>query len=176
MNEKLPEHVSEASTCKDILAPYCKGFGMDMGFGGYATSKDVWTFDSPTPYTCVGKDRQILRGDCRRLPFLCDGALDYFVTHHLLEDFSYDDLVNIIVEWRRCLTVGGLLIVNCPDQKKFLNHCKLTGQGVNLSHKETDFSLENFKSKVLARSGLWEEVFVEPNHGPYSWLTCHRKK
>lgn len=170
MSEALSPHTSESSMAAPIIGKYCQGFGLDMGFGGSATVPTAITFDMPQAYTCVGRDRQILRGDCRRLPFICDGALDYIVSNHLLEDFSYEDLRQIMKEWRRCLKVGGLLITNCPDQQKFLAHCAKSGQPGNLSHYESTFSLATFRSEVLAKTGPWNDVFVQDVFGPYSWL------
>lgn len=175
MNEATPAHVSETSLSRSILAPYCDGIGMDVGYGGDRVVPHAWAFDMVQPYTKVGQDRQQLRGDCRRFPFLCDGALDWIYQSHLLEDFTYEDLVPIIKEWRRVLKPGGLLITNCPDQQKFLAHCAKTGQGINMAHKEATFSLATFNAKVLAPSGSWETVFEDPNHGPYSWLQVVRK-
>lgn len=170
MSEALSPHTSESSLAAPIIGKYCQGFGLDMGFGGSATVPTAITFDMPQAYTCVGHDRQILRGDCRRLPFICDGALDFMCSHHLLEDFYYPDLVLIIKEWKRCLKDGGLLITNCPDQQRFLAHCRSTGQGTNEAHKEQDFSLKNFQEKVLYKTGPWKEVFTQAEFGPYSWL------
>jgi predicted SAM-dependent methyltransferase len=129
----------------------------------------------PQPYTQVGGDRQQLRGDCKSLPFICDNALDYIYSSHLLEDFSYGDLIPLINEWRRCLKPGGLLIINCPDQQKFLAHCAATGQGTNPYHKEPDFSIVNFKSRVLANTGGWEIVFEDSAFQEYSWLLVAKK-
>lgn len=171
----MPSYVSEADVARSILGPFCQGIGMDVGFGGSATTPECITFDQVKPYTCVGSNRQIIRGDCRRFPFLCDGGLDFLISHHLLEDFSYPDLVKIISEWRRCLKMGGLLITNCPDQQRFLSHCARTSQPTNLAHVEQDFSLDNFKNKVLSQTGPWEPVFEQPEAGPYSWYSVVRK-
>ena len=167
---------SETSKSKDILAPYCTGIGMDVGYGGEKVVPTAWAFDLPNPYTCVGEERQQLRGDCRKFPFLCDYALDYIYSSHVLEDFTYGELEDIIAEWRRVLKLGGLLITNCPDQKKFLEHCQKTGQGINEAHKEPNFSLENFKYRVINRCGDWEVVYEQDNFDDYSWLQVLRKK
>lgn len=175
MIEALPKHVSESSLAAPIIGKYCQGIGLDIGFGGSATVPTAITMDMPQAYTNVGSDRQILRGDCRRLPFICDGALDYIVSNHLLEDFSYSELVKIIAEWRRCLKMGGLLITNCPDQQKFLKHCRVSGQGTNDAHHEQDFSLTNFENKALGPNGPWEDVYVQPIFDPYSWISVVKK-
>jgi predicted SAM-dependent methyltransferase len=167
---------SETSKSRQILAPYCVGMGMDVGYGGEKVVKDAWAFDMPNPYTCVGEDRQQLRGDCRQFPFLCDNALDYIYSSHVLEDFTYAELENIITEWRRVLKIGGLIITNCPDQQKFLAHCAKTGQGTNDAHKEQDFSLNNFKHRVINRCGDWEVVYEQDNFDNYSWLQVIKKK
>ncbi len=166
--------MSETDTCREILLPWCQGIGLDIGFGGSAISPTAITFDMYKPYTEVGGDRQILRGDAATLPFVCDNALDYIHSSHLLEDWTYHDLLPVLQEWRRVLKVGGYLVTNCPDQQKFLAHCAKTSQGLNLAHKEPDFSLATFRV-LLSLTGPWEQVFVEPEHGPYSWLLVVRK-
>lgn len=167
--------MSETDKSRSILAPYCKGLGMDVGYGGNKVVPEAWAFDMPQPYTRVGEDRQQLRGDCRSFPFLCDGALDYIYSSHVLEDFTYYELLYILHEWHRCLKPGGLLITNCPNQQKFLAHCAATGQGVNPHHKEPDFSLETFTAQVLDKIGKWEVVFEDPSFQEYSWLQVVKK-
>jgi hypothetical protein len=168
--------MSECATSREIFAPYCVGLGVEAGFGGAATVPHVLTSDQKTPYTNVGGDKQIFQNDCRDFSFMCDGVLDFFVHIHLAEDFSYTELAGkIIPEWRRLLKPGGLLLTNCPDQKKFLAHCAKTGQGTNDAHLEQDFSLENWNKRVLPATGPWNVIFEEPNHGPYSFLQVIRK-
>jgi predicted SAM-dependent methyltransferase len=129
----------------------------------------------PVPYTSVGSDRQMLRGDCRKLDFICDGALDFIYSSHLIEDFFYGDQIGIITEWRRCLARGGVLILNGPDQRRFLAHCRETGQGTNENHKEPQYSLRGFTDYVLAFAGDWEILYENPDVKPYSWHLVARK-
>ncbi len=175
MSEALSPHVSETSLSREVLAPYCDGIGIDAGYGGDKVVPHAWAFDMPQAYTNVGTDRQQLRGDCRHFPFLCDGALDWIHSAHLLEDFTYAELIPILSEWRRVIRMGGVIITNCPNQQRFLTHCAKTGQGLNLAHKEATFSLQTFKSNVLDKTGPWETVFEQDNFGPYSWLLVVRK-
>lgn len=174
--KKVTLPMSETATARHILAPYCPDPCLDIGFGGAAITPTAITMDMAQPY-CPSLEGhvQILRGDCRRLPFFCDNALASIHSSHLLEDFTYEDLIPILKEWRRVLRPGGLLVTHCPTQQKFLSHIAKTGQGNNLAHKEQDFSLETFKNKALIKSGQWEDVFCEPNHGPYSWLLVSKK-
>jgi predicted SAM-dependent methyltransferase len=172
----MSDIVSETDTCRAELSRWCRGVGIDVGFGGSAITPTALTFDMPNPYTRVGGDRQILRGYADDLSMFCDGALDFIFSSHLLEDYYYAELAHLIIpEWRRVLRVGGYLITNCPDQQRFLAHCAATGQGTNEAHRESTFSLENFREKVMAVTGPWEEVFCKPEHGPYSFLTVHKK-
>lgn len=168
--------MSETKAARPTLAKFCNGIGLDIGFGGSAITPSAITFDMPNRYAHTQENhKQILKGDCKNLNFFCNNSLDYIYSSHLLEDFTYKDLVPIIKEWRRIIKDDGLLITNCPDQQKFLAHCKKTGQPLNLAHKEQDFSLHNFRTKVIANTGKWEEVFVEPNAGPYSWYLVLKK-
>jgi predicted SAM-dependent methyltransferase len=167
--------MSETEKSREFLAPYCTGIGMDVGYGGNKVVPDAWAFDMPQPYTNVGGDRQQLRGDCQSFPFLCDNALDYIYSSHVLEDFVYCDLINIITEWRRVLKPGGVIVTNCPDQQRFLAHCAATGQSINANHKEPDFSLHNFKTIVLPSTGKWDVIFEIDPFQEYSWLLVIKK-
>lgn len=168
--------MSETKAARPILAKFCEGVGIDIGFGGSAIVPTAITFDMNKGYCdSLEGHRQILRGDCKSFPYICDEAFDYVYSSHLLEDFSYKELIPILREWRRILRKDGLLITNCPDQQKFLAHCAKTGQPLNLAHKEQDFSLNKFRD-IANKAGSWEEVFVEPNAGAYSWYLVLRKK
>lgn len=171
----MEAHQSETSVARPVLAKYCEGLGLDIGFGGDPIVPTAITMDMPNPYTTVGGSKQILRGSCSDLSGFCDGALDYIYSSHLLEDFTYAELVPIITEWKRVLRVGGFIVTNCPDQKKFLAHCALTGQGTNDAHKEQDFSLKNFKGRVLALTGPWIIELEMKDVHPYSWYLVIKK-
>jgi predicted SAM-dependent methyltransferase len=167
--------MSETAMCRERLAPFCQGLGLDMGFGGSAITPEALTFDKQTPYTNVGGDRQIFRGHCRDLSFICDGVLDYVYSSHLLEDFTYGDVVNILKEWSRVLRSGGLIVTYCPDQAIYARHCRLTGQPYNQAHVEHDFSLGTFKERVLPHIGQFEVVHENPLVEVYSWELVIRK-
>lgn len=168
--------MSETAAARPVLAKYCLGFGIDIGFGGTKITPTAITFDLPKGY-CPSLEghKQIMKGDCRSLSFFCDEVFDFIYNSHILEDFRYKELPAIINEWRRVLKPSGLLVINCPDQQKFLKHCAQTGQPINRAHKEQDFSLENFRKYVINKTGPWEEVFVEPVAGPYSWYLVVKK-
>lgn len=90
--------MSETRAARNELAPYCEGIGMDIGFGGDAIVPTAWTMDQYQPYTNVGGDKQMFRGDCRVLSFLCDETLDYLYSSHLIEDFLYPEIEQILRE------------------------------------------------------------------------------
>lgn len=173
--------MSETDTCREIFKPYCTGkLGLDAGFGSSALLKEpgCLTLDSKTPYTVTGSDKQILRGTCEDLSGFCDGSLQYIYSGHLLEDFSFAKLREVIIpEWHRCLEVGGLLLTNCPWQQKYLqvNRDNGTMDTVNLAHCEPTFGLDTWNEFVIQPTGPWEVVFEEPNHGQYSFLQILRK-
>ena len=167
---------SETAAARGVLAEFCVGIGIDIGFGGDAIVPTAITFDLPQMY-CPSFEghRQILRGDCRRLDFICDQAFDWVYSSHLIEDFFYADQIGIITEWRRCLAPGGVLILNCPNQRRFLAHCAATGQSINEAHKETDYSLRGFIDHVLVFTGTWETIYENDSVGAYSWHLVARK-
>jgi len=166
--------MSETSASRHILAPYCLDPCIDIGFGGDPVTPTAITFDMAQPYTSVGQSPQMLRGDARALSFVCDGAFASVYSSHLVEDYSYADLHVVLKEWRRILRTGGNLVINAPDQQRFLAHCKSTGQGLNAAHKEQDFSFATFW-RVLESVGKWDRLSLSDPFGPYSWLAVWRK-
>lgn len=166
--------MSETALARPILAPYCQGLGLDLGFGGDAIVPHALTFDTDPPYTHVGGDKQILKGHCRDLGFLCDESMDYLYSSHLLEDFWFAETQEILTEWRRVLKTGGLLVTCCPDQAVYVKHCEKTGQPYNMAHKEPTFSLSTF-TEVVMRTGVWEVVYEDPLVATYSFHSVLRK-
>lgn len=167
--------MSEAARARDALEKYCVGIGIEFGAGGDPLSKNSITQDQENPYTKVGDVKQILRGDCRYVPYVCDECLDHVAQNHVAEDFSYTELVSIITEWRRILKLGGFLIMNCPDQQVFKRHITLTNQGDNLAHVEQSMSLSTFKEFVLSKTGPWEIEYECPLRDGYSWHLVAKK-
>ncbi len=168
--------MSETAAARPYLAKYCsEPLGMDIGFGGSAIVPHAITFDQVQPYTNVGGDKQMLRGDCRDLSFMCDESLSWLYNSHLIEDWLWQDIPPIIREWRRVLKTGGLWITCCPDEPIYSTHCKASGQDYNLAHKNADFTLATFKERVVNTTGPWEIVMENPLVNTYSWLLVCKK-
>lgn len=157
---------SETSKCRDRLAPFCVGYGLDIGFGGDPITESAIRVDQPTPYARTGSCPVQLGGDATKLKWFQDGVLDYIYSSHLLEDF--DDTQTVLKEWLRVLKPRGRLIIFCPDEPAYREHCRKTGQTYNVHHKHADFSLEKVKT-CLAGLGemtiLHELALVDV----YSW-------
>jgi predicted SAM-dependent methyltransferase len=178
--EPLSPHTSECSLVRHLFAPYLDQathpYVLEMGAGGDLTVPHALAFDMPSPYTNVGGSKQFFKGDCGNLGFLCDETIDGIATHHLLEDFSYTRLRQILNEWRRVLKTGGVICINCPDQQRYLDHCRKTGQGINMGHCEPDFSVGKFKALVVkTQTGNWEILEQKDNIGNYSWIMVIKK-
>lgn len=52
--------------------------------------------------------------DIRRLPFP-DGSAERIETYHVIEHLSPEDAERALLEWRRILMPGGVLVIECPD-------------------------------------------------------------
>lgn len=152
--------VSETAKARPRLSEFCTGSGLDIGFGGDPIVPWAITMDMEKPYTQVGSKPQQLYGDCRVLPFL-SGSLDFIYSSHLIEDFYWDEIRLILKEWIRVLKPSGRLVLYQPDQQVYLEHCRRTGQGINLAHKEQDFSLSAFKRRIL--SAIPHQILTEFN-------------
>lgn len=166
--------MSETEKYRHWFLPYTAGYGIDIGYGGDPLVPHAICFDMPQPYTSVGSAPQHLGGDARKLPFK-DGVLDWVYASHLIEDFTYVDQIPLVKEWLRVLKPGGRLLILAPDQKRFEAHCAATGQGLNLAHKEPDYSLENFKRRVLKLGNIHARIVYEEDFADYSWAIVLEK-
>lgn len=164
---------SETAKCRERLAPFCRGYGVDLGFGGDPITDHAIRVDLPVPYTKVGRNQSVqLGGDCTQLRWFRDGSLDFVYSSHLLEDFP--ETMPVLREWLRVLAPGGHLVLFCPDEQLFRAHCARTGQNYNPHHKHADFSLGKVKA-MLAELGGSEIVHERDRVHVYSWeLVCRK--
>lgn len=157
---------SETSKCRARLAPYCKGYGLDIGFGGDPIVSHAIRVDLPTPYSGVGFQTVQLGGDASKLIWFRDDCLDFIYSSHLLED--YENTENVIREWLRVLKPGGHLVIFCPDEQVYRKHCAATSQPYNTCHKHADFSLSYVK-RILDKIGQTKNIYENPLVDQYSW-------
>jgi predicted SAM-dependent methyltransferase len=160
------EYQSETSKCRDRLAPFCDGCGLDLGAGGDPINESAIRVDLPSPYARVGPYPVQLKGDATKLAWFADECLDYLYSSHLLED--YEDAKPVLKEWLRVLRPGGRLIIFCPDEQVYRRHCAETGQTYNPHHKVSNFSLATVKAD-LASLGQKKILHEAPLVDIYSW-------
>ncbi|MEP6669628.1 MAG: methyltransferase domain-containing protein [Chthoniobacter sp.] len=165
-------YASETSKCRERLAPFCVGYGLDLGFGGDPITRAAIRVDSPQPYADTGDAPVQLGGDARQLIWFCDGVLDYVYSSHLLEDFANTE--EVLREWLRVLKPGGHLIIFCPDEQVYRAHCAQTGQMYNEHHKHADFSLQKVRD-MLGKIGDVQFIHENPLIDIYSWDLVARK-
>jgi SAM-dependent methyltransferase len=164
---------SETAKSRKSLAPFCVGYGVDLGFGGDPIADHAIRVDLPRPYTKTGRNQSVqLGGDCADLKWFRDNSLDFVYSSHLLEDFP--DTAAVLREWMRVLKPGGHLVILCPDEQRFRAHCARTGQGLNPYHKHADFSLAKVKAMMAEIGGNQIVHEKDPVH-IYSWeLVCRK--
>jgi predicted SAM-dependent methyltransferase len=160
------DYQSETSKCRERLAPFCLGYGVDLGFGGDPITETAIRIDMPKPYARTGSYQVQLGGDATKLHWFNDGVLDYVYSSHMLEDF--DDTRTILLEWLRVLRPGGRLIIFCPDEQVYRMHCHMTGQPYNEHHKIPDFNLAKVK-RILTEIGGTKVIHENPLVDGYSW-------
>src|ERR1700732_884774 len=120
------QYQSETAKFRGRLGPFCVGYGLDLGPGGDPITEAAIGVDLPNPYSRAGHQPVQLGGDAARLHWFREGVLDYVYSSHLLEDF--EDTKSVLIEWLRVLRSGGRLIIFCPDQQVYADHCRRTGQ------------------------------------------------
>jgi len=169
-----PVRPSETSKHRDRLAPYCQGYGVDVGFGGDPITRQAIRMDLQRPYAPSGDGVQ-LGGDCRNLIWFADGVLDYVYSSHVLEDFDAGQTVPILQEWARVLKEGGHLVLLQPDQQRYLAYCQKHGEPPNAYHAVDQFSLE-YLLEAAKKSGCLEPVASEDKIDEYSFFVVFAKR
>jgi SAM-dependent methyltransferase len=175
------DYVSETSKYRKILAQYCVGAGLDVGFGGDPITEAAVRIDLPQPYTRVGPFPVQLGGDCRSLYWFRDNVLDYVYSSHVLEDFAEAETGSILAEWIRVLKPGGKLVLLLPDQQRYLAYCRKTGQvspeGIvgNPHHAIAHFGLSYVKDTAAALGTVMVHVQY-PELDEYSFAVVFEKQ
>ncbi len=171
---------SETSRHRALLAPYCAGYGLDIGFGGDPITPSAIRMDLPSPYTRVGRAPVQIGSDCRALSCWRADVLDYVYSSHVLEDFPEHETAAILREWTRVLKPGGHLVLLLPDQQRYLAHCRRTGEvdadGVvgNAHHSIAHFSLA-YVDSIAAQLENLRRLEAHPSLGPYSFAVVYEK-
>ena len=112
-------NTSETSVCRERLAQFCTGDGLDLGCGGDLIVPHAIGIDLPKPYASVGRTPIPLRGDARYLHWFADNCLDFVFSSHLLEDFGANWTLAVLLEWQRVIKVGGHLVIYGPDEPTY---------------------------------------------------------
>lgn len=144
--------VSETSRCRDSLAPFCQGDGLDIGYGGDPIVPHAICMDLPQPYAQYQAHPQHLHGDARDLHWFRDGSLDFVYSSHVLEDF--EDTETVLLEWARVLKEGGHLVLYLPDEPTYRAHCEAQGQPPNAHHVHDDFGPQTLRRIAERHSHL----------------------
>jgi predicted SAM-dependent methyltransferase len=165
-------YTSETSKCRSRLEFYCQGYGIDLGPGGDPITPSAIRVDLPEPYSTAGALPVQLGGDARNLRWFTDHSLDYVYSSHLLEDFS--DIEPVLFEWIRVLKPGANLVLYCPDQVIYEEHCRATGQQPNLEHKDPHFNIDTVK-RALDKIGRTRNIHEKPLVDIYSWELVAQK-
>jgi hypothetical protein len=150
---------------------------IDIGSGDDPLLPRCDKFDLPVPYTekC---ERNLLTyvGDARHLTEVVKKKYKVVYSSHLLEDFREDETIPVLKEWIKIIKNDGLLVILCPDQQKYLEHCRHMGEDPNEHHRIDSFSLTYVKSclaKIPEVNFIFgEELFAD---GEYNFLCIARK-
>lgn len=145
--------MSETAKCRERLKGYCFGNGIDLGYGGDPIVPNALTFDLPVPYAHEGDALKNFSGDARDLSRFNNDSFDFVFSSHLLEDF--EDTEAVLREWARVLKSGGNLVLYCPDEPTYREHCRATGQPYNQAHKIPNFSLAHVRRAIAKITELY---------------------
>lgn len=168
--------MSETSTCRERLAPFCFGNGLDLGFGGDPILPSSICIDRAEDHAsrskCENPSPTHITGDIWNLEWFKDGSLDYVFSSHALEDA--EDTRAVISEWMRVLKPGGHLVLFLPDQKTYEEDCRRRDYPPNKAHIHADFSLKFVKDRLPFKSRVVHEEWPFPGN-PYSFAIVVKK-
>jgi predicted SAM-dependent methyltransferase len=122
---------------------------IDIGAGDDPILPDCDRFDLPEPYTeRCNKKLLTYCGDARKIDEIVTRKYWIVYSSHLLEDFPRNETVDVLTRWTNLLVDGGLLVLLCPDQQKYVEFCKARGELPNVHHQIEDFSLKYLMDSI----------------------------
>lgn len=127
--------MSETSKHRNLFLQYCKGNGLDIGFGGDPIVPTAICVDLPNRYSFVGQSPQHIACSADNLYMFTDNSLDYVYSSHCIEDFL--DTKGVLTEWLRVIKPGGYLCLLFPDEQEYERKSKTS----NDAHKYADFGI-----------------------------------
>lgn len=170
---------SETSKFRHLFLSYCKGNGLDIGFGGDPIVPDAITVDLENPYADCGTHPVNLKinEDTDLTNIFFYHTFDYIYSSHYLEDCK--NTREILSQWYELLKPGGYLCLLLPNEKRYRQYCEKTGQPRNIHHIHEDFSLEKV-SNILTFHQMkiieeWYQLFYEPEQSDYNFAIIAQK-
>jgi len=136
--------MSETNKHRSLFLPYCKGNGLDLGFGGDKIVPSAIGVDLPQGqrYAFEGDNVQNIECDASNLYMFANGGMDYLYSSHLIEDF--EDTKKVLIEWLRVIKQGGYLCLLFPNEQIY----RQRGFNINQNHKHIDFGLQYVKNII----------------------------
>jgi predicted SAM-dependent methyltransferase len=147
---------AEVDKCRNQLAKFCLGDGLDIGCGGVNTDNRFYQENKIVP-TAIGVDlaRTNLTGRAGNLHWFADECLDYIFSSHLLEHLPEPQLA--LEEWFRVLKKDGYLVLYLPLKDCYPN---VGESGANRDHKH-NLNPETLLKWLSIRELKFQVVLIE---------------
>lgn len=158
----------ETDTARERLERFCRGTGLDVGFGGSAIVPTAICLDREEGNggRAVNPDSSPTHivGEADNLRWFRDGVLDYVFSSHCLEDFW--DIKKVLCEWLRVIKPGGYLVLFLPDEQVYRS---VTPDNIrNQAHKHENFGLDFVKKALFdlgyGESDIAHQLWPVPNN------------
>lgn len=150
---------------------------LDIGCGDDPITPTCSKADLEKPYTKIDPRKLTYRGDARIASQFIKEKFDVVYSSHLLEDFARNETIDVLNEWAKLLEIGGIIVLLLPDQKRYVEHCKMIDELPNEHHQIDDFSLEYALNCLYKIEGLFvvysKELF---DKNDYNFLIVAKKK
>lgn len=157
---------NEMAKCRNRVASYLRGAGLDLGCAKAKVCEGAIGIDNAHK-----ADVNIDLSGIDALRIFSDGAFDYVFSSHCLEDFHATEA--LLAEWWRVIKAGGHLILYGPDPDYYP---RIGTAGANQNHKKDLYwqdvwkILKGFGNAKLIQSSRHNES------NEYSWQLIVRKR
>ena len=167
---------SEAESASTILAPYCLGFGVDVGCGErkitpWAIGLDYEHRDGRTDLPMTDAD---IYGPWETW-FASPQAqgLDFVFSAHLLED--YVNWQNVLETWLGAISPDALLVLLLPDERRYRDYCHEHAQPYNENHRAEWAGPADFLEQLGEALRIRMEPVASGTVEPYSFYVVLRR-
>lgn len=165
----------ESDKIADLVIPYTRGKGIDVGCGQRTVWPHVIGVDNGHHF---GAGASVVQSEAYDLSIFADASLNFVFSSHLLEHIKPEKVESTLKEWARVIKPGGYLILYLPSANLYPKCQPVLEEGANPDHKWDIYPGDVEKKLQAVTSCGWTQLEAEErgDTNEYSLYEVYQKR